>query len=51
MSENAKTAHTMQTAPSEAAMFENVPAGDMRAYIEQDGKRISEVWNYVYQPQ
>ena len=24
---------------------------DMRAYIEQDGKRISEVWNYVYQPQ
>ena len=23
---------------------------DMRAYIEQDGKRISEVWNYVYQP-
>jgi glucans biosynthesis protein len=24
---------------------------DMRAYIEKDGKRISEVWNYVYQPQ
>ncbi|WP_425482362.1 glucan biosynthesis protein [Alteromonas profundi] len=24
---------------------------DMRAYIEHDGKRISEVWNYVYQPQ
>ena len=24
---------------------------NMRAYIEQDGKRISEVWNYVYQPQ
>ncbi|WP_438823449.1 glucan biosynthesis protein [Alteromonas sp. S167] len=23
---------------------------DMRAYIEHDGKRISEVWNYVYQP-
>ena len=23
---------------------------DMRAYIELDGKRISEVWNYVYQP-
>ena len=23
---------------------------DMRAYIEQNGKRISEVWNYVYQP-
>ncbi|GFD70042.1 glucan biosynthesis protein G [Alteromonas sp. KUL106] len=23
---------------------------DMRAYIEQDGKRVSEVWNYVYQP-
>lgn len=24
---------------------------DMRAFIEHDGKRISEVWNYVYQPQ
>jgi glucans biosynthesis protein len=23
---------------------------DMRAYIEKDGKRVSEVWNYVYQP-
>lgn len=23
---------------------------DMRAYIEQNGARISEVWNYVYQP-
>jgi glucans biosynthesis protein len=23
---------------------------DMRAYIEHDGKRVSEVWNYVYQP-
>ena len=23
---------------------------DMRAYIEQDGERVSEVWNYVYQP-
>lgn len=23
---------------------------DMRAYIERNGKRISEVWNYVYQP-
>ena len=23
---------------------------DMRAYIEQDGQRVSEVWNYVYQP-
>jgi glucans biosynthesis protein len=23
---------------------------DMRAYIEQNGVRISEVWNYVYQP-
>ncbi|MEC7453655.1 MAG: glucan biosynthesis protein G, partial [Pseudomonadota bacterium] len=22
---------------------------DMRAYIEKDGKRVSEVWNYVYQ--
>lgn len=25
-------------------------AVDMRAYIEQSGERISEVWNYVYQP-
>ena len=23
---------------------------DMRAYIEKDGERVSEVWNYVYQP-
>lgn len=23
---------------------------DMRVYIEQDGQRVSEVWNYVYQP-
>ncbi|WP_394222250.1 glucan biosynthesis protein [Alteromonas gracilis] len=23
---------------------------DMRAFIEKDGKRVSEVWNYVYQP-
>ena len=24
---------------------------DMRAYIEHQGTRVSEVWNYVYQPQ
>ena len=24
---------------------------DMRAYIEHQGKAVSEVWNYVYQPQ
>jgi len=36
------------------AMFFVAPkqkqTADMRAYIEQNGKRISEVWNYVYQP-
>ena len=23
---------------------------DMRVYVEQNGERVSEVWNYVYQP-